>query len=75
MGNGINRRKPEPLDPEVDQYLRELAGWPLQQAHRGGHKRRHRSLTVQRDEFGRVIGSVEHIDEDEYEEYSDTWGK
>lgn len=63
------------VDPEVIAGLRELAGWPLQSHQHGGFRSRHRSLVVERDVTGRVIGSIERIDEDEYEEYSDNWGK
>lgn len=66
---------PEPLDDDMSLALRELAGWPLHTMSHGGTRRRHRTLVVQRDALGRVIGSIEQIDEDEYEEYSETWGK
>ena len=68
-------KKPVPLAPEASLVLRDLAGWPLQQHQEGGYRHRHREMTIQRDEFGRIIGSLEHVEEDEYEQYSDTWGK
>ncbi|TFD14166.1 hypothetical protein E3T26_08565 [Cryobacterium sp. TMT1-21] len=78
MGKRIslfNSEEPEPLDDDVNLALRELAGWPLQTKHHGATKSRHRTLVIQRDALGRVTGSIEQLDEDEHEEYSETWGK
>lgn len=74
--NGIFTRKPQPsMDPAINQALRELAGWPSEEHQQGGYRARFHSIDIHRDASGRVIGSVEHFDEDEYEEYSDNWGK
>lgn len=67
--------KTPPLDPEVSDQLRAMAGWPVEHHHRGAQRWRKHSLTTHRDALGRVTGSVEHFDEEEYEEYSDDWGK
>lgn len=64
-----------PLDGETLAALREAAGWPAQEQHRGGYRGRSRNVTIVRDRFGNVISSVEVIDEDEYEEYSETRSK
>jgi hypothetical protein len=71
----FKKSRPEPLDPEVSAALRDLAGWPVQQHHEGGSIRRHRTVSIQRDGAGNVTSSIEQIDEDEYQEYSDNWGK
>jgi len=68
-------KKDEALDPAAAAYLRDLAGWPVQQHHRAGSRARRHIITVQRDGAGQVVSSVESTDTDEYEEYSDNWGK
>ena len=78
MGKLIDFFKPQPkaqLDPSVEGALRDVAGWPTQRHAVAGNRHRHRHITVHRDALGRVIGSVESIDEDEYEESSDSWAK
>lgn len=71
----FNRPEPEPLDDDVNLALRELAGWPLQTREHSGSRSRHRTVVTQRDALGRITGSIEQIDEDEQEHYSETWGK
>ena len=71
----FKKSEPEPMDPEVHLALREMAGWPQQAHQRSAERSRHRSLMVQRDHMGRIINSVELIEEDEHEQYTDSWGK
>ena len=71
----FKKPSPVPLDDDTNLALRELAGWPLQTRQRSVTKHRHRTIVVQRDALGRITGSVEQIDEDAYEQYSETWGK
>lgn len=78
MGKKISLFKRQPsleLEPESLSTLRELAGWPLESHHKSGYRARHREVTVQRDANGRVVGSIEHAFEDEYDDYHDNWGK
>lgn len=75
MKRQFKRKQVAQLDADTSAALRELAEWPREEHHRGGYRGRSRHITIVRDQFGNVINSVEHIDEDEYEEYSDTWGK
>lgn len=75
MGDAINPYDPQQLETEFNLALREMAGWPLHTRNNFGARRRHRTVIIYRDHLGRVINSVEQIDEDEYENYSDTWGK
>ncbi len=71
----FKRTEPEPLDPDVNLALRETADWPIEQHHRGGYRQRSRTTTVQRDAQGRVVNFIETTNEDEFEDYSDHWGK
>lgn len=71
----FRRKQQEPLEPGINLALREIAGWPLETHTLNGFRSRHHSITIHRDPNGRVIGSVEHLDEDEYDQYSDNWGK
>lgn len=78
MGKEIRlfkKQKPAPLDADVSDALREMAGWPQQQHLETRSRHRHRQMTIQRDETGRIISSLEHIEEDEFEQSSDSWGK
>jgi hypothetical protein len=68
-------REVERLDPDVNLALRELAGWPLHTAQHDIRRERHRTVTVQRDHLGRVVGSVEQIEEHEHESYTEGWGR
>ena len=63
------------LDADTNAALREIAGWPIQAHGRDGFRARNRHITIQRYATGRIINSIESIDEHEYEGYSDTWGK
>lgn len=78
MGKALDffkKKHPLELDDATNLALREIAGWPYETHTLNGFKSRHHSLVIHRDPMGRVIGSVEHFDEDEYDQYSDTWGK
>lgn len=46
-----------------DDLLRSLAGYPTRAVHLGRDQIRHRTVIVQRDQFGNVIGSLEQIEE------------
>jgi len=70
----FKKDKPQ-LEDGFSLALREIAGWPLESHLRQGHRSRHHNVTIHRDSMGRVIGSVETFDEDEYDQYSDQWGK
>jgi len=63
------------LDPDMELALREMAGWPLQTRQQQGHRHIHRTTLIYRDALGNVTHSVEQIDEDGYEGYSNSWGK
>lgn len=63
------------LDGEISTALRDIAGWPREAHSKGGFRSRSRHMTIVRDQFGNVISSVESIDEDEYDEYSDDYSK
>lgn len=71
----FKKTEPAPLDEGVSLALREMADWPLQSRNHTLTRNRHRTVVTQRDHMGRVTGSVEQLDEDEYEQYSDDWGK
>lgn len=75
MKNPFKRKAVVPLDAEVSAQLRAVAEWPQENHGRGGYRSRARHITIVRDQFGNVINSVEHLDEEEFEEYSDQWGK
>jgi hypothetical protein len=60
--------------PELD-MLRALAGCPLRSAHVGAHRVRQRSLQIQRDQFGNIVGTIERIEETEFLDYEANWQK
>lgn len=52
--------------PEVragDELLRALAGYATRSVHLGRDQIKHRIVQIHRDEFGRVVGSTERIEE------------
>lgn len=63
------------FDPQITLALRELAGWPVQAASIRAHRERERYVTIQRDQAGNVIGSIETIFEREVEDINQAWGK
>lgn len=46
-----------------DELLRSLAGYPTRSVFVARDQVRHRIVVTHRDQFGNVIGSVEHIEE------------
>ena len=64
-----------PLDPDINLALRELAGWPLHTMQRNQFRDRHHTMTIHRDQFGRIIGSVEHLEEHEHDGLTESFGK
>jgi len=63
------------LDADAEAWLRGKADLPVQTRQEGGYRHIHRTRVIYRDALGNVTHSVEQIDEDGYEEYSDMWGK
>ena len=78
MGKRVSRfqkSEPEPLSEDLKMALREAAGWPLLTKQVSGSKHVHRTVINQYDGLGRLVGTIEQIDEDQQEHQSETWGK
>ena len=73
MSEIIKADSTEGLDPNISAALRELAGWPVQQAEEGGYQHVTREREIHYDAHGRVTGATERIREEEFRRYSNNW--
>jgi len=62
-------------DPSTVDVLRSLAGMPVREVQARQHFTRVRVLDIQRDQFGNVIGSHEHVEEHESGESFSAWAQ
>ena len=60
-------------DPSTVDALRALAGMPVRAIQVQQHYERRRVVEVQRDQFGKVIGSIEIIEEVEFGNSIGNW--
>lgn len=58
--------------PGLD-LLRSLAGYPHRSVHLARRLVRSRIVMIQRDQFGRVIGTTERLEESEYTDLDGEW--
>jgi len=53
--------------------LRAIAGYPLRSVEVMKHRENSRIVEVRRDQFGNIIGSVERLQEFEFEDFDARW--
>ena len=67
-----NTEEPSAHSPGLE-LLHALAGYPTRSVHMGTHTVNSRIVLIQRDPWGRVIGSTERIEQSEFTDLIGDW--